>query len=153
MLQNVFMYIDSIICGFLFLGIYSSPGAQSSTQWWSLDALKQLWDLKVVLIMINNASVGIVTSLFLKSLNSILKSFASALELMFTAVLAWLIFGIALDKSTCIAILVVSFATWLYSINPVNNNTNNGGNINNGSVPLLNSLTQPNVAKNTTNVV
>ena len=43
--------------------------------------LGQLLDAKVLLIMANNAAIGIVTSLFLKSLNSILKTFASALEL------------------------------------------------------------------------
>jgi drug/metabolite transporter (DMT)-like permease len=40
---------------------------------------------------------------------------------MFTAILAWLIFGIELDISTFFSILVVSFATWLYSKNPVQN--------------------------------
>jgi hypothetical protein len=38
---------------------------------------------------VNNAALGIVVSLFLRKLNSILKTFASALELMFTAVLSW----------------------------------------------------------------
>ena len=40
-------------------------------------------------IIANNAAIGIVTSFFLRHLNSILKTFASALELMFTAVLSW----------------------------------------------------------------
>lgn len=101
MLQNVFMYVDSIVCGILFLGIYTP--AQSNlnvtseqinlASVFSLDALKPLWNVKVILIIVNNATAGIVTSLFLKSLNSILKSFAAALEIMFTAVLAWMIFG------------------------------------------------------------
>ena len=43
----------------------------------------------VLIIVLNNAAIGIATSLFLRSLNSILKTFASALELMFTAVLCW----------------------------------------------------------------
>lgn len=134
MLQNVFMYVDSIICGILFLGIYtpadstldSTSSPTSLSVIFSLESLRPLWNLKVILIIINNATVGIVTSLFLKSLNSILKTFASALEIMFTAVLAWILFGIALDLSTCVAIGVVSLATWLYSINPVNNSHANG---------------------------
>lgn len=74
-----------------------------------------------MIIVINNAAIGIVTSLFLRSLNSILKTFASALELMFTAVLCWIIFDIPIDLYTVIAIAVVSGATFLYARNPVVN--------------------------------
>ncbi len=48
-----------------------------------------LTDWHVLLLIVNNAALGIVVSLFLRKLNSILKTFASALELMFTAVLSW----------------------------------------------------------------
>lgn len=65
--------------------------------------------------------IGIVTSLFLKTLNSILKTFASALEIMFTAVLCWIIFGIAIDMYTVVAIAVVSIAIFVYSQNPIVN--------------------------------
>ena len=75
----------------------------------------------VIAIVINNAAIGIVTSLFLRNLNSILKTFASALELMFTAVLCWMIFGIAVDAYTMFAIFIVSAATYLYAQNPVVN--------------------------------
>ena len=75
----------------------------------------------VLAIVANNAAIGIVTSLFLRNLNSILKTFASALELMFTAVLCWFIFGIAVDVYTVIAIFIVSLATYLYAQNPVVN--------------------------------
>lgn len=167
MLQNVFMYVDSIICGILFLGIYTPADSTVESQSaptslatvFSMDSLRPLWDLKVILIIVNNATVGIVTSLFLKSLNSILKTFASALEIMITAVLAWILFGITLDLGTCLAIAVVSLATWLYSINPVNNSSSNGSlsskssssanhSSSNGSLPLLN-----NSAKDETNIV
>jgi len=122
MLQNVFMYIDSIICNVVLLSLSS----QSSNSGGLLDALSptsllQLLEIKVLLIMFNNAAIGIVTSLFLKSLNSILKTFASALELLFTGILSWIIFNIPLDMSTIIAIFIVSIAIWLYSKNPVNN--------------------------------
>lgn len=49
----------------------------------------QVWQPAVVVVILNNAAVGIVTSLFLKNLNSILKTFASALELVFIAILSW----------------------------------------------------------------
>ena len=73
----------------------------------------------VMMVVINNAAVGIVTSLFLRSLNSILKSFANALEIMFTAIMCWLIFGISIDFYTAVAIVIVSAATILYAQNPV----------------------------------
>ena len=105
--------------------------------------------------MVNNACIGIVTSLFLKSLNSILKTFASALELMFTGILSWIIFGIPLDMLTVVSIVIVSMATWLYSKNPVqnpapisntNSNTNNNNNNNNNiSEDILSSRNRLNI--------
>ncbi|CAH1267311.1 SLC35A1 [Branchiostoma lanceolatum] len=73
----------------------------------------------VMLVILNQTAIGIITSLFLKSFNSILKTFASALELMFTAVLCWYIFGIPIDIFTFISIVIVCLATFLYSLNPV----------------------------------
>lgn len=130
MLQNVFMYIDSIICNVLLLCVYvPNDGRRGGLiEAFSLDSLSQVFYFKVVLIMINNAAIGIVTSFFLKNLNSILKTFASALELMFTGVLSWIIFDIPLDFSTVIAIGIVSLATWLYSKNPVQNPSQNSSN-------------------------
>ena len=43
----------------------------------------------VLIVVINNAVIGLVTSVFLRSLNSILKTFASALDPVLTAVLCW----------------------------------------------------------------
>ena len=76
---------------------------------------------KVILIMLNNTAIGIITSFFLKNLNSILKTFASALELIFTAVLCWLIFSISIHLNTVLSITMVSYAVILYSQNPVQN--------------------------------
>ncbi|XP_067938823.1 UDP-galactose transporter senju-like isoform X2 [Watersipora subatra] len=116
MIQNIFMYIDSIICGLLLL-LYQSPAKVFTTQEFS----KVLGSPGVMVVVLNNAAIGIVTSLFLRSLNSILKTFASALELMFTAVLCWFIFGIAVDVYTVVSIGIVSAATFLYAQNPVVN--------------------------------
>ncbi|CAF0885978.1 unnamed protein product [Brachionus calyciflorus] len=129
MLQNVFMYIDSIICNVLLLCLYVPKDGTSGglVEAFTYESLSKVFYYKVVLIMVNNAAIGIVTSFFLKNLNSILKTFASALELMFTGVLAWIIFDIPLDSATIIAIGIVSFATWLYSKNPVQNPPQNTG--------------------------
>ncbi|XP_015187385.1 PREDICTED: CMP-sialic acid transporter 1 [Polistes dominula] len=118
--QNVFMYIDSILCNvivFLVLitfqtnvtGIFNNVGSSI------------LMQPKVIIIMFNNTAIGIITSFFLKNLNSILKTFASALELVFTAVLCWLIFDIPIFINTVISIAMVSYSVILYSQNPVNN--------------------------------
>ena len=60
-----------------------------------------------------------VTSLFLKNLNSILKAFASALELVFTAILSFLLLGIPLHWNTILAVAVVSYAVVMYAQNPM----------------------------------
>ncbi len=127
MLQNFFMYFDSIVCNIIFLCIYvpndgSSGGLINA---FSIESLKNVLNIKVILIMLNNAAIGIVTSFFLRFLNSILKAFASALELMITGILSWLIFGIELDMSTVFSILIVSVATYIYSKHPVNNSPAN----------------------------
>ncbi|XP_069948311.1 UDP-galactose transporter senju isoform X1 [Cherax quadricarinatus] len=116
MVQNVFMYIDSIICNALVLLCRGDILSAFTTT-----SLSQVWQLSVIAIILNNAAVGIVTSFFLRSLNSILKTFASALELMFTAVLSWIIFGIPIDWWTAAAIALVIYATYMYAQNPVVN--------------------------------
>lgn len=116
MVQNVYMYTDSIVCNCLVLA-YKGQLTDAFTS----SSLGSIFQVGVVSIILNNAAIGIVVSLFLRSLNSILKTFASALELMFTAVLCWLIFGITIDIYTVIAIVIVSAATYLYAQNPVVN--------------------------------
>ena len=122
MLQNVFMYTDSIIANIFVLGFTGHLGDALTRA-----SISSILQVKVILIIINNAAIGIVTALFLRSLNSILKTFASALELMFTAVLAWFIFGIAVNLFTVIAIVIVSIATLLYAQNPVDNTQKSEG--------------------------
>ncbi|KAJ9587154.1 hypothetical protein L9F63_019320, partial [Diploptera punctata] len=112
--QNVFMYLDSIVCN---AGILLCQGNLFVA--FTRDALGSVFQFKVIIIMFNNAAIGIITSFFLKNLNSILKTFASALELMFTAILCWILFGIPIYINTIIAISVVSYAVVLYSQNPV----------------------------------
>ena len=70
----------------------------------SATSLSSLTNPLVLTLIINNAVLGIVTSLFLKKLNSILKAFASALELVITAVLSVPILGIPLTPTTVMAL-------------------------------------------------
>jgi len=76
----------------------------------------------VIAIVINNSLVGIVTSLFLKNLNSILKAFASALELIFTAIFSFILLGIPIYWNTILAVCIVSYSVVLYAKNPMKTN-------------------------------
>jgi len=124
MLQNAFMYFDSILCNFLLLIYfdYQQPTLSAIDKIYNtIKLILSGKEILILLIILNNAAVGIVTSLFLKSMTSILKTFASALELLFTSILAWIIFSIPVSIYTFIAIFIVSTAVYLYSINPVVN--------------------------------
>lgn len=117
-IQNIFMYLDSIVCNLMLLILQGDVMTAFNG-----DSLKYVFTFNVIIIMINNAAIGIITSFFLKYLNSILKTFASALELLFTAVLSYLIFHIPIHLNTILSIGVVSFAIYLYSLSPVLNTT------------------------------
>ena len=120
-IQNVFMYLDSIVCNLILLIIQGNFLSA-----FNVNSLKYVFTFKVIIIMVNNAAIGIITSFFLKYLNSILKTFASALELLFTAVLCYLLFHIPIYLNTILSIAVVSFSIYLYSLSPVVNTSVNG---------------------------
>lgn len=117
-IQNVFMYLDSILCNLILLLL---QGQLLSA--FTPDSISEIFQFKVVIIMINNCAIGIITSFFLKYMNSILKTFASALELVFTAVLCFILFSIPIYINTILAIAIVSIAVYLYSQSPVVNNS------------------------------
>lgn len=114
--QNVFMYLDSIVCNILVLTLKGDILYALT-----LDSLSKVFHYKVIVIMINNCAIGIITSFFLKTLNSILKTFASALELVLTAVCSFLLFSIPIHLNTVLALMTVLFAVYLYTQNPVTN--------------------------------
>ncbi|XP_075974272.1 UDP-galactose transporter senju isoform X2 [Anticarsia gemmatalis] len=113
-LQNVFMYLDSVICNFFILMFKGELGT-------IVDDFEALGDIFVLLIIVNSAVVGIVTSFFLKNLNSILKTYASALELVITAVVCYMLFNIVITGFTVLSICLVSIAVAMYFKNPVSN--------------------------------
>lgn len=135
MVQNVFMYLDSIVCNIALLSVKVTrmrttfrgnckilfQGDISSA--FTLPALDSIRQPLVLLLIINNSVLGIVTSLFLKKLNSILKAFASALELVVTAVLSVPVLGIPLNLHTVLALGLISVAVVMYARNPVTSQT------------------------------
>lgn len=114
MVQNIYMCSDSIIFNFVVL-IYG--GAVTSEQ--TFFDVKGLLQGFVILIIINNSLVGVVTSMFLKHLNSVLKSLASAIEIVLTAILSCLLLGIPIYWNTVVAVVLLTFAIVIYVKNPV----------------------------------
>ena len=124
MLQNAYMYIDSIFCNLILIFGYNFFSHQDTGGLYPGDTIFDLMSLLqgfVIAIALNNALIGIVTSLFLKIFNSILKSFASAMELVFTAILSFLILGIPIYWNTVFSVAIVSSAVIMYAQNPIRN--------------------------------
>lgn len=121
MVQNVYMYIDSMLCNLI--ALLMTFGEDSSSRAFidhPIETFSQiLFNPLALSVMINNALCGIITSLFLKSFNSILKIFASALELVTTAIICWILFSIPIDHLTILSIVIVSLAIYIYSKNSV----------------------------------
>ena len=115
MIQNVFMYLDSMLCNLLLLGAKN----EIRTALTSASLASVTGSSLVILLIFNNAILGIVTSLFLKQLNSVVKAFASALELVFTALLSVPLLGIALTGQTVVAIFIISLAVLTYAKHPI----------------------------------
>lgn len=120
-MQNVFMYIDSILCNVVLLVVQGNI-----TSAFTAESLTEIFKPGVLLIAVNSCCIGIVTSFFLKYMNSILKTFASALELLFTAILCWILFSIPIYINTVLAIALVSVSVILYSQSPVVNTAKTG---------------------------
>lgn len=123
--QNIFMYVDSILCNLVFLILQGNI-----MRAFNMISLRTVFTLNVIVIIVNNAAIGIVTSFFLRYLNSILKTFASALELLFTAILCYFFFDISIHSNTILSISVVSFSIYLYSLSPVNSNNSSSSDTN-----------------------
>jgi drug/metabolite transporter (DMT)-like permease len=119
--QNVFMYIDSIIgnIAILSLGI-GGRNLSDAMQW---ENLGPICNMNVLLIIANSACVGIATAMFLKYLNSMLKAVASALEIVGTALVSYVVFGTDLGPNTALSVGMVAYGVYLYSV-PAAKNSN-----------------------------
>ncbi|CAH0479781.1 unnamed protein product [Peronospora belbahrii] len=113
-LQNVFMYIDSLVCtlAMLALGV-TGQTAQEALTTTNFSVLFSPYVLPMVLIM---SGIGVVTSLFLKQLDSIRKAIASALELVFLPMLSAVFFSYPITLYTVAAVCLVGFGVYVYSL-------------------------------------
>ncbi|RLN20162.1 hypothetical protein BBJ28_00015129, partial [Nothophytophthora sp. Chile5] len=113
-LQNVFMYLDSIVCTLTMLGLgLTGQTAQEALTIANLRVLFSFYVLPMVLIM---SFIGVVTSLFLKQLDSVRKAIASALELVFLPLLSAVLFGQPITLYTMAAVAFVAFGVYVYSL-------------------------------------
>ena len=139
MVQNVFLSLDSIFCNLVLLTYNGQVFTFLSNQ-----NLQPVLSFKVMFIIVNQTCIGIAVSYFLRYLNSIVKSFASALEIVFTAVLAMLFFGVPIGFNTIISICLIFVATYLYSANPVNNTSAANGEVSDDEDGSCNSVVTSN---------
>jgi len=114
MIQNIYMYIDSMLCNIILLAFKGELAAAFTSE-----SLTSVLQTIVIAIIINNALVGIVTSLFLKNLNSVVKAFASAIILCLTALLSFPVLGIPVHFYTVVAVGVIGVAVVIYAQNPL----------------------------------
>ena len=127
------MYVTSIICNVAFvlfqrnlIYVNSENNNYQADDEMRYNILSFLsgFNKWVIAIVMVNASIGIMTSLFIKIFNSVLKTFVSAIELMLTAILSFLIFGIPVYWNTVVAIFIVSAAILIYAMNPIQRDNN-----------------------------
>lgn len=74
-------------------------------------------------IIVNSALYGVVTSILIHSLNSIMKVFATAVELVLIAIFSWVLFGYPLNLQTVSAVCIVSCSVVIYAKHPISKNT------------------------------
>lgn len=123
--HNSFFCVQSIFCCLVYLfcihvNLFNMAGiVPDEIRDFSIGPLVSM---PVLLIILNNAAAGLITSLFLSSLNSILKTYASALELVMTAFLTRLIFDVPLNLWTFVSISLILVSTYIYAKNPVKDN-------------------------------
>lgn len=103
-LQNMFMYSWSIVVDLAIMLL--------SSQTVSLAAVTA----DTIPIILNGSAVGLVTSLLLKRLSSVVKAVASAVELWVTALLSSVVFGYPLTPGSVVGTLVVTAGALIYAI-------------------------------------
>jgi len=109
--QNFFMYSFALLFN-LGWGLFTNPDYYTSGQ------VLQSMNGIVLLIVVNGAVIGIVTSLILKFINVIVKAFASACEVLLTAVLASLFLGESLTLQDVVACCIVMASIYVYYTTP-----------------------------------
>eukprot|EP01064_Diplonema_japonicum_P038972 TRINITY_DN9645_c0_g1_i3.p1 TRINITY_DN9645_c0_g1~~TRINITY_DN9645_c0_g1_i3.p1 ORF type:complete len:339 (+),score=68.30 TRINITY_DN9645_c0_g1_i3:47-1063(+) len=112
-LQNIYMYTHSLICNLVYIVCLNGLSALSPG---SFAKLLNKWVVPTCLLL---SCIGIATSLFLKHLDSVKKSIASALELFGDAALSWYFFAIPVTLPTLGSVFLCASGIVLYSQEPL----------------------------------
>lgn len=120
-LQNIFMYCNSVLSLFVILtcGLAGRQTLGEAIRWSNFKIMFHPTVLAMISIM---SCVGVVTSVFLKLLDSVRKAIASALELVVMPVFFAALFGIPVGLNLACAVAMVSSGIYLYSV-PVKETT------------------------------
>eukprot|EP00928_Gymnodinium_smaydae_P042283 TRINITY_DN28492_c0_g1_i1.p1 TRINITY_DN28492_c0_g1~~TRINITY_DN28492_c0_g1_i1.p1 ORF type:complete len:352 (-),score=53.64 TRINITY_DN28492_c0_g1_i1:514-1569(-) len=116
-LQNMYMYSWSIVLNVLWLSfcpskvVCKSPLSEALKPH-NLAVLLHRWIFPSVVVL---SSIGIVTSFFLKRLDSVRKLIACTIEIFIDVILARFFFGISILPSTVFAALLASAGVLIYS--------------------------------------
>lgn len=105
--QNFFMYSFALVFNLGF-GLYTQPDYYTSGR-----VVSNVNGLLLLIVMMG-ALMGITASLVLKYINVIVKAFASATEVLITAILAALFLGEALSGKDLVACVIVMGAIYIY---------------------------------------
>eukprot|EP01064_Diplonema_japonicum_P023134 TRINITY_DN33587_c0_g1_i1.p1 TRINITY_DN33587_c0_g1~~TRINITY_DN33587_c0_g1_i1.p1 ORF type:complete len:353 (+),score=76.64 TRINITY_DN33587_c0_g1_i1:47-1105(+) len=118
-LQNIFMYIHSFIVNVLWVFVLfplykgGSPSLSSFESLFSGSIV--IFTVPIILIL---SSIGIVTSIFIKHLDSVKKTIASAMEIFVDTFFAFFLFGVGLGFKTALATSLAAASVVLYSKQP-----------------------------------
>lgn len=104
--QNIFMYSDSILVALVTGGLGGAGRTMTSDP------------LSVGLVVFNGAAMGLLTAYFLRNLDSIRKSIASAIELWTTAILSSIVFGYPIGINAIVGLATITVGVMLYSQSP-----------------------------------
>ena len=109
-LQNAYMYAHSVLWNSAFLLVQGRLGEAISAY-----NLAVVFSPTLLTIMAIMSTVGLVTGFFLKHLDSVLKSVASATEVVLTMILSALIFSTPLDLTSVTSAVIVGGGVALYA--------------------------------------
>ena len=107
-LQNACLYADSILLNVGILMLTRSADKDEPIY----NAHPNVLLFAIVLLL---ACIGLVTSFFLRYLDSISKSVASALEVALTTLLGYIVFGYDISPSSAISVALVSAGAFYYN--------------------------------------
>ena len=117
-MQNIFMYVTSIIVNQLAMVVLSGAGggATKAEQGMSVQAFTGVISHPLSLfICLNGAAGGILTGFLLANLTSVHKALAVTIEIVLLSVLSSVLFGTELGVIGLVSVLLVATGTFMYS--------------------------------------